>query len=158
MWYLYVGNDKSLANFGNVSDDFDQSRYSTSSFGNVDCTSALWGMFGISGLHRQNAQTNLVTNKTMKNYKKTGVQILVEKWQSHAYHGCRGRATLRKLEIAPKFTCCPQLIKQIKNSMWIKRTRGLFDLITLGHWPQKFWVGSPDVKNHHLKPHGLLLK
>jgi len=33
-------------------------------------------MFGISGLHRQNAQTNLVTNKTMKNYKKTGVQIL----------------------------------------------------------------------------------
>jgi len=27
-------------------------------------------MFGISGLHRQNAQTNLVTNKTMKNYKK----------------------------------------------------------------------------------------
>jgi len=55
MWHVYVGNDSSLANFKNVTDDDFQSKYSISSLGNADCNSALCGMFGISGLQQTNA-------------------------------------------------------------------------------------------------------
>jgi len=68
MWYLYVGNDSSLANFGNVCDDNDQLKYSILSLGNANCNSALCGMFGTSGLQSTNIQTtdNCVTCTKLK--------------------------------------------------------------------------------------------
>jgi len=50
---VYVGSDSSLANFGNVSADDAQLKYSNWSLENADCTSALCGMFGISGLQKK---------------------------------------------------------------------------------------------------------